>query len=125
MTELDLYKFITEKNVEYHWYEDKEVFMCLYVFELENFMELLSKIYGIFDDGGIKIILNNGYVSIDMMPICEYCGIDPEKVFTDKTKCTLKQSHGKTATSSTMWLQTSKRRKRKTSIFKNRYGGIY
>jgi hypothetical protein len=79
MTEIELYKYITENNIEYHWYEDT-VYICPHIFQVEEFVELLPK--GIFDDGGIRDIrLFDGYVSIDMNNICDYCGININNVF--------------------------------------------
>lgn len=82
MTELELYKYITENNIEYHWCEDI-VYLCPYIFQLEEFVELLPK--GVFDDGGIRDIrLYDGYASIEMNCICDYCGINPENVFKER-----------------------------------------
>ena len=55
MTELELYKYMTENNIEYHWCEDT-VYICPYIFQLEGFVELLPK--GVFDDGGIREVQN-------------------------------------------------------------------
>ena len=79
MTELELYKYITENNIEYHWNEDT-VYICPYIFQLEGLVELFPS--GVFDDGGIREVrLFDGYASIEMNDICDYCGIDVNNVF--------------------------------------------
>jgi len=81
MTELDLYRFIEENDIEWR-YEDnswyKDVLIFLYTFQLEGFAKLVK---GIRFDEGINIVLNGNYVAIWMKDICEYVGIEIEKVF--------------------------------------------
>ena len=82
MTELDLYKYIQENNIEWHWsYNDgeKDVIIFPYFFQLEDLANKLSPCF--FDDGGRKVTMFDNYVSIWMRDVCEYYGVDIEKVF--------------------------------------------
>lgn len=82
MTELDLYKFITENNVEWHRDENnrvQDVVILPYIFHLEEFCKI-AKGFNI-DDGGMEIRLMDGYVAIWMNDLCEHFGIDIDKVF--------------------------------------------
>lgn len=86
MTELQLYKFVHENNVEYHWNfndsEEGEVYMMPYIFQVEEFNKLLCK--SVFDDYGIDCKMMDGYFCFAMREICEYEGIELENVFPDK-----------------------------------------
>lgn len=82
MEALDLYKYISKGNIEWRYnmngdQEDVIIFPPLY--EIESFYQLLDPT--IFDDNGISIIMKDGYFAIWMNDICEYYGIELEKVF--------------------------------------------
>ena len=81
MTELKLYKFITENNIEYHWY-DNEIYMFVNIYLIEEFNKLFTS--DIFDDGGIPCTMKNGYFGFKMIDICEYYNIEPENIFINK-----------------------------------------
>lgn len=86
MTAIELYKYIQENNIEWHYRDNdgnEDVIIFSYTFQLEDFIKLLSG--NCFDDGGIEISLMNGYVAIWMQDICEYYGIELKEVF-DKEK---------------------------------------
>ena len=87
MTELELFKFTKDNNIENHWYirrddfgndESSEIIYFLYFYQLEDFMKLIK---GMDTDGPLKCNLMDGYIGFDILPICEYYGIDPENVF--------------------------------------------
>jgi len=83
MTELELYKFINDNNIEWHRQDNDgtpDVIIFPYTFHLEEFFKVI-KDYNI-DDGGLEIRLLNGYVTIWMNDLCEYFGVDIDKVFT-------------------------------------------
>lgn len=90
MTELQLYKFVHDNNVEHHAYKNQhlnepDVIIMPSVELLSEFTKLLSNC--IFDDDGIALILKQGYVCIWMHEICDYYGIEMNNVFPDyKTK---------------------------------------
>lgn len=84
MTELQLFKFITENHVEWHEYENEDVgtkdVMIMPSFgQLEELNEILPSC--IFDDGGIPATLKDGYICVWMRNICDYSGIEMENVF--------------------------------------------
>ena len=83
MTELDLYKFVAESNIEYHWYDDK-VRMFVPIYLIEEFNDLFD--VNDFDDDNIECTMKQGYFGFDMTEICDYHGFDIEKIFTDKEK---------------------------------------
>lgn len=78
MTELDLYKFITERGIERRW-EGNELLAWISRWELEDFTEMIKG--SLMDDGGRPCRLQtNVMVCIDLVPICEYYGIEAEQV---------------------------------------------
>ncbi len=82
MTELGLYKFINEHNIEWH-YENNDkttdVIIFVHTYQLEYFQKILTP--GIFDDSGIECRMMSGYFCFWMKDICEYYGIDFTAVF--------------------------------------------
>jgi hypothetical protein len=82
MTELELYKFINDHDIEWHREDNDgtpDIIIFPFVYHLEHFCEIV-KDYDT-DDGGLIIRLKNGYVAIWMNDLCEYFGIDINKVF--------------------------------------------
>ena len=82
MTELELHKFITENSIEYHQYDNDGVLdvMIMPSFgELYELNKIISKCF--YDDGGIEIIMKDGYVCIWMKDLCEYHGIEMYNIF--------------------------------------------
>lgn len=81
MTELSLYKFITENDIEWHRHENNrkpDVIILPYTFHLQEFEKLIEY----YDtDEGLEMHLKNGYVAIWMNDLCNYFGIDIDKVF--------------------------------------------
>lgn len=83
MTELELYKFIEEFSVEYHWGMNdniKDVVIMPYSFNLDD-LEKLIESFIIDQDEGLEIVLKHGYVCVWMKEICEWYDIELEKVF--------------------------------------------
>lgn len=83
MKELDLYKFIQEHGVEYHWH-DNDVIMFVNIWNIEEFNKMLP--LNIYDDNGIECIMKQGYFCFKMDLICNYCDIEMERIFTDKNR---------------------------------------
>lgn len=81
MKTLELYKFIEEHNIEYHWHDD-DVIMFVNCRDIEEFNKLLPNT--IYDDDGIESIMKDGYFCFWMRQICEYCDIEIEPVFDKK-----------------------------------------
>ena len=97
-TELDWYKFFNdpEHGIEYHWqnvYNNNHeviyhrIIVFLSLWDVERFNEEIGKLYDSFsDEGGIDCMWQDNYIAVkDFIPICEHYGIDPERVFPDKS----------------------------------------
>ena len=78
MTELQLYKFITENNIEYHWYED-EVIVFIPFYLLEDLTKMLG--YGAFDGDVLDCKLKYDSICVAINDFCDYFGINMENVF--------------------------------------------
>ena len=85
MNALELYKYITEFEVEYHWQDNDgidDVIIMPSIYHLQFFIQLLKP--SDFEEG-IEVILKDGYVCIFMDEICSSYGIELAEVFkTDK-----------------------------------------
>jgi hypothetical protein len=80
VSELDLYKFITDNNVEYHWNHDNtECWMMPSIYLIEDFNKLLPKC--LYDEDGVSSVMKDNYFCFEMVNICESCDIEPEKIF--------------------------------------------
>lgn len=96
MTELELYKYIHDNNIEVHIYKNGaekpdlseltddnswewKVYMMPYIWQLQDFVDICSA--SLFDDEGIECVLKQGYICIDLFPIMGYYGIDSINVF--------------------------------------------
>ena len=95
MTELQLYKFVTNNDIEYHWKkkhsakqenltddEKNEVLLFVNIRNLEEFNKLLRT--SIQDEEGINCTMKQGYFVFCMDYICDYFDIKLENVFTNK-----------------------------------------
>ena len=81
MKAIELYKFITEHNIEYHWHED-DVLMFVDCYNIKEFNDLLPGT--IFDDSGINCKMKDGYFCFKMEQICSYCDIEMFDVFPNE-----------------------------------------
>lgn len=82
MTELQLYKFIKDNNIEWHKHDrdggqDVIIFVAIYL--IKDFQKMLPQ--GIFDDDGIECTMKDGYFAFWMKDICDYCGVEMNNVF--------------------------------------------
>ena len=88
MTEQELKEWITEYNIEFHWckndYEEDDVIIFPYTFQMERFAKLIKK-YD-FSEGGIPMVLKDGYFGVHLLDICEYFGINLEDIFPKDKK---------------------------------------
>lgn len=88
MNELDLYKFINNNNIEYHWIindnNDNDVIIFLSFSDLEDFNKILPNFLFDLDSGGIECIMNKHYITLNMREICEDCDINMERIFNTK-----------------------------------------
>lgn len=78
MKELDLYQFLKENEVEMRWNDDV---LSTWVshWHLADFAKLIGSS---LDEGGREArIMSDGSIWIDLVPICKYYGIEPERIF--------------------------------------------
>ena len=83
MTELELYKYITENNIE--WRRDNndgtpDVLIFPLICEVKEFNELVK---GDIEEG-VECRMRDGYFAFWMKDICDYYGIDIDKIFVGK-----------------------------------------
>lgn len=84
MTAIELFRFITENKIEWHWQDDPEegiedVLIFLYYHQIEDLAKLLPAT--LFDDSGIPCSMKYGYIAIWMHQIVEHFGIELDEVF--------------------------------------------
>ena len=80
MTELELYKFITDNELEYHWVKDNtDVILFVEIRYIEDFNEMLG--YNAMDESGIECRMKYKYFCFYMNDICEYFGIEIKNIF--------------------------------------------
>ena len=78
MKELDLYQFLKENEVEMRW-DDDVLSTWVSHWHLEDFAKLIGSS---LDEGGRDArIMSDGSIWIDLAPVCEYYGIEPERIF--------------------------------------------
>ncbi len=81
MTELDLYKYITENTIEWHRQDNEgtpDIIIFPYVFQIEGFSSLVKSYVA---DEGLEVRLRDGYIAIWMKDLCDSYDIDMDKVF--------------------------------------------
>lgn len=82
MTELQLYKFVHDYNVEWHWYDndgDRDVMLLPSLYVVQEFNDLFSD--AALDEDGVECVMKKGYFAFWMRDICEYHGINMVEVF--------------------------------------------
>jgi len=80
-TELELYKFITENKIEYHWNADEKCYAFIDYDLLQEFSSILGS--SVFDDDGLECVMKDGYIAFEMVNICERIDVDEKKIFTE------------------------------------------
>lgn len=78
MKTIELYKFIENYDIEYHW-NDNDVYMFVDNWCVQYFHVILDNT--IFDDEGIECKMKDGYFCFEMKNICDYYGIELTDVF--------------------------------------------
>ncbi len=76
MTELDLYKFVQHKEIE--WHGDK-LLLWLDGYDLKDFSEVEGDC--IVEDGGYPVhLVHDGTICIELNDVCDLHGIDPNNI---------------------------------------------
>jgi hypothetical protein len=82
MTSLELYKFVDDNQIEYHWH-DEDVIAFVTVWDIEDFNKMLG--VSILDEEGIKCTMKEKYFCFWMKDICEYFDIKLDEIFPNKS----------------------------------------
>jgi hypothetical protein len=83
MTELDIYRFITDNGCDYNVLEDDAILFVSHG-DLHAFTEMIGKQSMLFDDGGIECMLQPYCVALYMADLCERNELDWREIFTEK-----------------------------------------
>lgn len=76
MTELELYKFVQDKEIG--WRGDKLI-LWIDHYSLPEFADLLGD--NLLCDGGLEVtLLSGGTIALDIVDLCENHDIDPENI---------------------------------------------
>lgn len=91
MTELQLYKFINENDIECNIFKDDrtgeitKVYAFIPIWELQDFVDLFEDSLMLVDvDNKLECILRKDFLCIEMTQVCEYFQIEPEEIFKQK-----------------------------------------
>lgn len=77
---IELYKFVHANKLEYHFYDNYvNCYMFIPFYLLPNFIKIVG--YNYIADGSIEAVLKEDCICINIANYCEYCGIDPNKIF--------------------------------------------
>lgn len=85
MTELELYKFVKDNNIEWHRSNnagDLDIIMFVELYNLKEFSKLIKSML----DEPVDCKMRDGYLCFWMNDMCGYYGIDPDVVFTGEEK---------------------------------------
>jgi hypothetical protein len=82
MKSLDLYKFVIENKIEYHW-RGEDVIMFVPNYNLDEFADLLGWRY--FDDNGLNCTMKHKYFCFWMLDILESFDIPVLEIFPNKS----------------------------------------
>jgi hypothetical protein len=75
MTELDLYKFCQDKEIDWR---GESLILWVYFGDLKKFTQMVG--YLNFSDGGMKVTLLDSCVALELNDLCDSFGIDPENI---------------------------------------------
>lgn len=87
MTELELYRFITDHDIDWRGESNEgaqDILIFPFIFQLEAFCQLINQYQTDESPLTIKVHPSSSYAAIWMRDICEYFGIDMENVFTSE-----------------------------------------
>jgi hypothetical protein len=78
MKAIELYKFVTENEIEYHD-DDNDIIMFVNFADISDFNKLIGG--NATSERGIDCIFKDGYICFYMNNICEYFGIELSEIF--------------------------------------------
>jgi hypothetical protein len=77
MNELDLYRFLISNHVEMRWSEDV-LSAWIPHYRIIDFSNLISS--ALRDGGIVTRLKEGGCLWVDLVPICDFYGIDPQRI---------------------------------------------
>lgn len=85
MTELDFYKWVIEYEPEYRWSHNgasnhEDVIIWVPFYNLKSLVQVISS-SSLFEEGGIEVRFQESCIAIWASDICDYFGVDLEKIF--------------------------------------------
>ena len=80
MTELELYKFIEDHEIEYNW-DSKQIYMFVDFCYLDRFSRLLGSTY--LTNNTLECVTKDTHIAYEMTEICEHFDIELKNVFPD------------------------------------------
>lgn len=87
MTELTLYKYINDNNIEWRWdFNERQEYDVLILPQVYDIKELVELMKGNSIDMGTDCKLLDGYFAFWMQDICDYYNIEIENVFPKPNK---------------------------------------
>lgn len=82
MTELQLYKYINENNIEWHRQNNEEGVEDICIMpRFSHLQEFVVLIDFLLSDDYLTVYIRSGYVCIWMKELCENCGIEMQNIF--------------------------------------------
>lgn len=81
MTELDLYKFITENDLEYRWQDNKgeeDLLIWIPFYLLEDFTKMINLDY--IGESYLDVVLQSNAICLFLSTVCYAYNIDIETV---------------------------------------------
>ena len=76
LTELNLYKFIQEKNLEIAWVNKCKDNLVLWL-SFDSVAEFAQMATGFLSENGYDVNLQANCIAVELVPICEFYDIDP------------------------------------------------
>jgi hypothetical protein len=78
MTELELYKFVQDKEMDWRGADYTHLYLWIPFYALEEFTKLLG--YDYLCEDGEEVSLQYNCVCVDLLDICENFEIDPTNI---------------------------------------------
>ena len=75
MNELNLYKFLEDISID--WRSEKLIAWIPF-YRIQDFVEMIG--YDYFSESGHDVNLQYESIALDLVPICEYFDIEPERI---------------------------------------------
>lgn len=79
MTELQLFKFISHHEIEWHRWSDDKIYAFIPFHLIGDFSEFIGE--SILEEDGMEVVMKSTYICVEMSYICEYHEINPDNVF--------------------------------------------